>query len=214
MGFFNGLDIALSIFLLLGLIHGILRGFVWQVVRLVGLVAGILVARAFAQPFGDFIQTHVRDLGGSINHVVAWSLLFLVTVVIFSLLSRVVKGLVGKAELSGFDRLLGAGFGLVKAGVYSFLILVLLQGWIILDGGDLAEAPDPEPGSLQARFQDECRTSRIVPVYDRFALLIKPILPPSFVEKWTALVDWTEDQGRSIGDGSSPIAPKSDRSER
>ncbi len=212
MDSFNGLDVALGIFLLVGLVHGLVRGFVWQVVRLVGLVAGILLAGRFGEPLGDFIQTRVKDLGGSLNHVVAWSLVFLVTVIGFALLSKLVKGLVGKAELSGFDRILGGAFGVIKTGVYSFLVLVLMQGWLIPDG-ELAEVPEPEPGSVQARLQHECRTSRIIPVYDRFATLIKPILPPRFVEKWTALVDWTEDQGRSLGQGrlkldSEPGAPK------
>lgn len=213
MGSFNGLDLALALFLLFGLVHGIVRGFVWQVLRLVGLVAAILLARAFGEPLGDVIQTSVRDFGGSLNHMIAWSLIFLATIVVFAFLSRLVKGLVGKAELTGFDRLLGAGFGVIKMGVYSFLVLVLLQGWLIPEG-ELAEAPEPEPGSIQETLQEQCRTSRIIPVYDRFALLIKPVLPPTFLAKWTALVDWTEDQGRSIGDGSSPLVPSDARGDK
>ena len=60
----NSLDFGLAMFLLIGSLNGIFRGFVWQIIRLGGLLAAILLARGFSDPVSELIRTRLHDLGG------------------------------------------------------------------------------------------------------------------------------------------------------
>ena len=109
------IDWTLLVVLGLSLVVGLVRGFVFEVMSL----AGWLIAWFAAQWFAPQAAPHVPigTSGSSLNYAAAFLACFVVALVAWALLSRLVRMLVHATPLSIPDRLLGAGFGLVRGGV-------------------------------------------------------------------------------------------------
>ena len=118
-------DIGLLAFLVLSIGFGLVRGLVFEVLSALGWVAAYFGAQWLAPLAEPYI--HVGDPGSALNHGVAFASAFLVTLVVWSLAARLVRALVHATPLSPVDRLLGAGFGLVR-GVVVLMALATLIG--------------------------------------------------------------------------------------
>jgi membrane protein required for colicin V production len=121
--FLSWLDIGLLTFLLLSMIIGVVRGFVFELLSLAGWFAAYFVARfctPMAQPW-----LHIGEPGSSLNYGATFACVFLVALVVWSIAARVVRALIRATPLSPIDRLLGAGFGLVR-GLVVLLIAALV----------------------------------------------------------------------------------------
>lgn len=119
------LDFGLLAFLLLSMIIGLLRGFVFELLSLAGWFVAYFAARygtPMAQPW-----LHVGEPGSSLNYGATFACVFLVTLVIWSVAARLVRALIRATPLSPIDRLLGAVFGAAR-GLVVLLIAALLIG--------------------------------------------------------------------------------------
>lgn len=123
--FISWLDIGLLAFLLLSVVVGLMRGFVFELLSLAGWFAAYFVALYGTPWFQDWI--HVGEAGSRLNYAATFACVFLVSLVVWSVAARLVRALIRATPLSPFDRLLGAGFGLVR-GVVVLLIAALLIG--------------------------------------------------------------------------------------
>src|SRR5262249_51454431 len=72
---------------------GAMRGLWWQLVRLLGLIAVIAVARALAPRLSPQIQEWFPALGPRVANGLMWSLVFLTGLLLVALIGRI-----GKAE--------------------------------------------------------------------------------------------------------------------
>lgn len=108
-------DWALLAVLAVSVLVGVVRGFVFEVLSL----AGWIVAW-FAAQWGSPLlaaQLPVGAPGSALNAGVAFALAFVVALVAWALLARLVRLLIHATPLSIPDRLLGAGFGALRGGV-------------------------------------------------------------------------------------------------
>lgn len=132
-------DIACVVLLALSIVVGFVRGLVFEVLSLAGWVAAYLAAQAFApsvapyMPFGTSVSDAVTDpvaalrgTGSSLNHGIAFACTFLVVLIAWSLLTRVISLLIRATPLSIIDRVLGAGFGAVRAVVLLLVVATVL----------------------------------------------------------------------------------------
>jgi membrane protein required for colicin V production len=108
-------DLALIGVLLLSVIVGVLRGFVFELLSLAGWIAAWFAAQWFAPVAAPHIP--VGTPGSALNHGAAFAVTFVVALIVWSLASRLVRLLIHATPLSLFDRLLGAVFGLVRGAV-------------------------------------------------------------------------------------------------
>ena len=108
-------DCVLLTVLLLSVVVGLVRGFVFEVMSLAGWVVAW-----FGTPYA------VRELAprlpfGTPDSMAGWAvgyvLCFVAMLLVWALLARLVRLLLHATPLSIPDRLLGAGFGLVRGGV-------------------------------------------------------------------------------------------------
>ena len=123
--FVSWLDIGLLVFLLLSMVVGLMRGFVFELLSLAGWFVAYFAARfgaPWAQPW-----VHVGEPGSNLNYGVTFACVFLAAIVIWSIAARLVRVLIRATPLSAIDRLLGAGFGLVR-GLVVLLLAALLIG--------------------------------------------------------------------------------------
>ncbi len=96
---------------LLGMVLGFWSGFVWQIVRIVSVVASLTLAWVFhgdvARLLGSRFSEPARSIGGAV-------LIFVVSLVAFYILSFLFRRVLNALKLEMPDRILGALFGLAK----------------------------------------------------------------------------------------------------
>ena len=123
--FVSWLDIGLLAFLALSMLIGLMRGFVFELLSLAGWFVAYFAARfgtPTAQPW-----LHIGEAGSSLNYGATFACVFIVALVVWSIAARLVRALIRATPLSAIDRVLGAGFGLVR-GLVVLLIAALLIG--------------------------------------------------------------------------------------
>lgn len=109
------IDWALLAVLAVSMIVGLVRGFVYEVMSLVGWLVAWFGSQYLAREVAP--QIPIGTPGSAGNMAAAYVLCFIGILVVWMLLARLVRLLVQATPLSIPDRLLGAGFGLLRGGV-------------------------------------------------------------------------------------------------
>ena len=106
------IDWAMLALLLVSLLVGALRGLVFEVLAIVGWFVAYFVA-LWASPL---VAPHipVGAPGSTINHALSFAAVFFATLIVWGILSRLARALVRATPLSPVDRVLGAGFGVLR----------------------------------------------------------------------------------------------------
>ena len=118
-------DACLLAILVVSVLVGLLRGFVFEVLSLAGWVVAWLAAQATTPSLSPHLP--VGEPGSLVNHVAAFALTFFVVLIVWSLLARLVRGLVRATPLRAIDRGLGALFGLLRGGLLLLLIAAVVD---------------------------------------------------------------------------------------
>jgi membrane protein required for colicin V production len=128
-------DAVLLLVLAVSVVVGLLRGFVFEVMSLAGWAAAWFAAQWAAPALARWIPVGLP--GGGLNLAAAFVAAFALALLLWSLLARLVKLLVHATPLSVPDRLLGAGFGALRAGVLGLALATVVgltpaaqsEGW-------------------------------------------------------------------------------------
>jgi len=120
-----------AVFAIIGVsvIVSVLRGLVRELLALASWVFAFFAARYLTPVVAPWFSKTVPD--ETLRLLVAYLVVFVMTLLMMKLLSIAVASLVKAAGLGTFDRMLGAGFGLVR-GMVIVLIATLLVGLSIL----------------------------------------------------------------------------------
>ena len=121
-------DIALGIILVFGAFSGFKKGFILEVVSLVGFIIASLAAFHFMNLGAGFIETYTTSLGEALP-IVAFVLIFLAVFFALILVGKVVKGIVHLTPFGTLDQLLGMGFGFFKWALFLSLGIWLLNSF-------------------------------------------------------------------------------------
>jgi membrane protein required for colicin V production len=159
------LDWTLLAILLLSVVVGVWRGFVFEAMALAGWVVAWLGAQWFAPQAAPHVPVGVP--GGALNHAAAFAACFVAALLAWAVLARLARLLVQATPLSAVDRVLGAGFGLLRGAV----LLLALASVVLM---------------TPARESTSWRDSRGALVLDAAILTLKPLLP-------TAARQWLPD---------------------
>src|ERR1700741_1294661 len=104
---------------------GALRGLWWQVVRLVGIVAVVALARAVAPHFSPPLADGIPGLGRHAANGVTWLFVLLIGPLAVGIVMRVGRSKVAASQLRMFDRVGGAVAG-VFCGVVVHVAFLLV----------------------------------------------------------------------------------------
>ena len=118
-------DWALLAVLLASVIVGLVRGFVFELLSLLGWVAAWFAAQWFAPPVATWLP--VGTPGSALNLGAAFALTFIAALVVWTLAARLIRLVLHATPLSLPDRLLGALFGALR-GVVLLLALAVVVG--------------------------------------------------------------------------------------
>lgn len=135
----NWLDLALLALLAFFALKALLRGFVREIMGLIGLAAGVVAAMAAYRPLGGFLR-RVSALDAGWWEAAAFAILLLLVMGAFFWLGSGLARLMHAGPFNLLDRFAGAGVGLVKGVLVAYLLINLL-----LLVTPLAQLGNPDP---------------------------------------------------------------------
>jgi membrane protein required for colicin V production len=118
-------DIGLLAFLVVSVIVGLVRGFVFELLSLAGWFAAYFAALWFTPSAQAYI--HLGEPGSGLNYGATFACVFLVALVVWGVAARLVRLLIRATPLSPVDRLLGAGFGLLRGLVVLLIVATFVS---------------------------------------------------------------------------------------
>ncbi len=118
-------DIVMLAVLALSVIVGLVRGFVFEVLSLVGWVAAWFAAQWFAPVVAPYVPAGTP--GSALNIGVAFAVVFIAALIVWALAARLIRLLIQATPLSVPDRGLGALFGALR-GVVLLLAVAAVVG--------------------------------------------------------------------------------------
>jgi membrane protein required for colicin V production len=118
-------DLALMAFLALSVVIGLLRGFVFELLSLAGWFVAYFAGRWLTPACQPYI--HIGDAGSVVNYGATFACVFLAALIVWGLGARLVRAMIHATPLSAADRLLGAGFGLLR-GLVVLLVVATAVG--------------------------------------------------------------------------------------
>ena len=119
-------DMTMLVVLAVSMVVGLVRGFVFECLSLAGWLVAWFAAQWAAPQLAPHVPVGVP--GSGLNLGVAFVLAFVAALVVWALLSRLIRMLIHATPLSVPDRLLGAGFGVLRAAV--LLLAVATAVWL------------------------------------------------------------------------------------
>jgi membrane protein required for colicin V production len=152
------LDWTLLAVLLASVVVGLMRGLVFECLSLAGWVMAWFAAQWLAPQLAPRLPFGTP--GSALNLAAALTLGFVAALVAWGLLATLIRMLIQASPLSLPDRLLGAGFGLLRGGVLLLAVASVLA---------------PTPAAQSAVW----RSSHGARALDQALLLLKPLLPAS-----------------------------------
>ena len=124
-------DYVIAAVIGLSILIGLGRGLLKEAISLAAWIAAFFVAFLFAEEGAVFVNQYIEVPPVSV--IVAFTSLFLMTLIVGGFVNLTVSQLVDYTGLGGTDRLLGAVFGLLRGGAV-IAALVLLVGLTPLAG--------------------------------------------------------------------------------
>ncbi|HEU4457847.1 MAG TPA: CvpA family protein [Methylibium sp.] len=125
LGGVGWVDLAFAALLLLSTVVGLWRGLLFEVMSLLGWVAAYVAAQAFAPALAP--QLPFGASGSALQLGAAFAIVFVLALIVWSLLSSLLRRLMQASPLSGLDRLFGAVFGLLRGVLIGVVIATLVQ---------------------------------------------------------------------------------------
>jgi len=110
--------------LALSMVIGFWRGLTFEVLSLLGWVAAYIAAQAFAATVAPMLP--VGNPGSALNQGAAFALVFILALVVCALASRLLRHVIHATPLQAIDRVLGAGFGLLRGLVLLLAVATVL----------------------------------------------------------------------------------------
>lgn len=110
--------------LLLSVLVGVVRGFVFEAASLLGWVVAWFAAQWLAPELAPHLPVGAR--GSALNLGASFALVFIAALLVWSLVAWLLRLLVRATPLSLVDRVLGAGFGFLRGAVLLLAVAVVV----------------------------------------------------------------------------------------
>jgi len=119
----NFIDYIFIAIIGLSMVLSLWRGFVHEVISLLGLVAAFFIASRLSGQSGDFLGQWITN--GTVADIAGFAMVFVVVMIVAGLLGALISRLVDVAALTATDRTLGVFFGAARGiGLIALCFLV------------------------------------------------------------------------------------------
>jgi membrane protein required for colicin V production len=120
----TAVDIVLLLVLLASVVLGVWRGLVYEVLSVAGWVLAFFLAQWFALRAAEWLP--LADTAAPLRYAAGFAVVFVGTLFASNLLAWLIKKAFESVGLMPIDRVLGAGFGLLRG-----VILLLALAWLV-----------------------------------------------------------------------------------
>lgn len=124
----NPFDILIITILTYGLIRGIFRGLVREISSIVGVLGGFYAAYSYYPHVARLISPWISN--PVYLNIVSYMAIFSAVVIIVGILAVMIKYLLNIAYLGWVDRVCGALFGVLKGGLVSCVLFIVLTAFL------------------------------------------------------------------------------------
>mgnify|MGYP001277272061 FL=1 len=107
---------------------GVRRGFIKEIMSLLSWIAALLVSRVYSGSLASILENLIDN--PSVRYVIAFSVLFVVIIMLGTLLNHFMSKLLVVTGLKTIDRLLGAVFGVARGTVIVLVFLFVLNVFV------------------------------------------------------------------------------------
>ncbi|GMR06811.1 MAG: hypothetical protein BMS9Abin25_1436 [Gammaproteobacteria bacterium] len=121
----NILDIIIIAIIIISGLFGVFRGLVSEIMSLVGWIVSAWLAWRFASEFAYLFDSFIQS--ADVRKAAAFISIFLLSLVLFALLSYFISKIMNKSSLKGMDRTLGVIFGLLRGVLVVAVLAILIQ---------------------------------------------------------------------------------------
>jgi membrane protein required for colicin V production len=118
------LDIAFCGIVLVSIGVGIVRGLVFELLSVVGWFVAYFSAQWFTPMLAPSIP--IGASGSALNHGATFAGLFIAALLVWSVISRLLRMLIHRTALSATDRVLGGAFGLARSAVLLLAVATVI----------------------------------------------------------------------------------------
>lgn len=156
----NNIDIAIIVVMLASGALGIYWGLIRQVLSVVGMIAGVVLAAHYGADVADWLSSFVSV--GALAQALGFLIVLFGVSGLASLLATLLRRFVGLLFLGWLDHLIGGVLGLLQAAIFCTVVVVVLAAF---------------PTTLWAPLITE---SQLAPVLVRLFSVVLLLLPESF----------------------------------
>ncbi len=117
------IDIAILAIILISLSIGLARGFIREILSLFSWLGALWIAYTHAVTGAGYLENYITQLPFRV--VIAFSGIFIASLILFSLVSHLLYRLLAVTGISGVDRSLGLLFGFLRGVVIVALLIVV-----------------------------------------------------------------------------------------
>lgn len=121
------LDIIILVCFVPGIVRGIQKGFISQVVSLLSLILGVWLAFHFSEIVCEWLNGYLPSLSATVLNIVAFVLILIVVALLLHLVGKLLQGLFNKIDLGWLNWLLGLLFSLLRAAIVIGMLIVLFD---------------------------------------------------------------------------------------
>jgi membrane protein required for colicin V production len=123
----NWLDIVLALLIGASVISAFLKGFSRELVGFVAAIAALVLGSWFYGTAAGYLVPYVSSK--AMANFLGFLLVFCAVLMLGALVARILRTLMKAAGLSIFDRLLGAGFGFVRAVLVVMAVMMAVMAF-------------------------------------------------------------------------------------
>lgn len=147
----NSIDIGILVIAAIFFIRGIFRGFVFELVTVVGLILGYIISITYLSLVAGYILSFFPSIPDSIVKLVSFFVLFVGTNLLLRMIANIITKTLKIAMLGWLNRFLGGLLGMLKSIIVMSIIVFVL---------------DMIPLSSLLLEQVEVQTSELYPILD------------------------------------------------
>ncbi|MFV1959767.1 MAG: CvpA family protein [Planctomycetota bacterium] len=171
-------------------VRGAMKGFAWQAVRTVGLIAAVVAAGAGYRPLAGWIEQKMSFVPDVAAPIVAWFALFVGVLLVATWFAWMARGAVRTIKLGFADRIAGFLMGAIM-GLVLLTIAFLAIGTYLPD----AQLRDAMEGSISVRAMAEV------------AHVAEPVIPEKIQRHWQDALRTLQDMAGKDAGEPTPAAP-------